>query len=149
MIYELKDFFVKGIAWINIIIGIVLFFGSMIGCSFAEQEGLVPDDFHYPDSPTIIEYEEMQIAPCLCGVIKNVALDELEDVLIELINAQTSQRIKATLSTATGQFYLDHTETGKGPFLLKLSKPGYNTVLLRVLLDLGGHKKLIITLPFS
>ena len=127
----------------------MFFFGSVIGCSFAGQEGGVQDDFHYPDSPTIIEYEEMQIASCLCGVVKNIAFDELEDVLIELKNEQTKQRTMATLSTATGQFYLDHTETGKGPFLLKFSKPGYNTVLWRVLLDPDVRKKLIITLPFS
>jgi len=121
----------------------------MIGCSFAGQDGRVPDDFHYPDSPTMIEYEEIQIATCLCGVIKNIAFDELEDVLIELINEQTNRRTMATLSTVTGQFSLNHAEAEKGPFLLKFSKPGYNTVLLRVLLDLDVYKKLTITIPFS
>ena len=134
---------------IKIIVGIIFIFGSVIGCSFAEQEGRVSDDLNYPDSPTMIEYEKMRIAHCLCGVVQNPADEELEDVLVELNNEKTNQRVNATFSTSTGQFYLDNVEAGKGPFLLKFSKPGYNTVLLRVLLDQDTSQELKITLQFS
>ena len=128
---------------------ILFFFGLANGCSFAGQEGSISDGFYYPESPVMIEYENIWVASCLCGVAKNPANDELEDVLIELINESTNQRITAVLSTSDGQFNLNHIEKGKGPFLLKFSKFGFNTVLLRVFLDKDSPQKLTITLPFN
>ena len=132
-----------------IVPGFLFFVGLAFGCSPAGQKNSVPRDFVYPEAQGIVEIEQIQTTLCLCGVVQDAQGDELEAVLVEILDRDTRQRAVATFSDAKGRFQLDGKEMGETFCVLRFSKPGFNTVLMRVRLDPKAHRELTVRLPFS
>jgi hypothetical protein len=120
----------------------------MFACSCIPQDS-VPTGFSYPDAPLIIEIEPIQISNCLCGIVQNSVGYEMGGVLIEILDAQTKHRVVATFSDSHGQFRLNPGHAVKDQYLLKFSKPGFNTTMMRVRLDPSVSQKLTVKLQFG
>lgn len=120
-----------------------------VSCFVAGRKSAIRRGFSYPDSPELVEIEEIKISNCLCGVVQNMQGDELDGVLVERLGEQRRERVSAILSDKKGRFHLDQGNTGGDSYLLRFSKPGFNSILVRVRCDAAASDKLIVQLPFS
>ncbi len=109
----------------------------------------VSPTFTYPDAPEIVEYREVQTSKSLSGIVRDLQRGTIAAVLVEVLSEPSATRVDAVLSDKNGKFSL-RPRSGNDVFLLRFSKPGFNTVVIHVKLNHdGGAHDLSITLPFS
>ncbi len=93
----------------------------------------VPKEFNYPESPEIIEFEKPFVFKALNGTITDNVGFPIPKVLVELVKADWKSRIKATLTDEQGKFILD--ESSPGINYIKISKDGFNTIFVKIIVD--------------
>lgn len=107
----------------------------------------VAEDFNYPESPATIQVESPYEAESLTGRISDPTSGGLERVLVERLSSGWKKRIDATFTNSEGSFSFSR-YSGKTQFL-KISKPGFNTLLVKVRLKDNVKSPLSIKLSVS
>jgi hypothetical protein len=90
----------------------------------------VPEDFNYPESPETVQDEIPYEAKSLAGKISDPTGAGLGKALVELLSSGWKKRIDATFTDSEGSFSFSR-YSGKTHFL-RISKPGFNTLLIKV-----------------
>jgi hypothetical protein len=90
----------------------------------------VAKDCSYPESPAIIRVESPYEAQSLAGRISDPTSAGLEKVLVQRLSSGWKKCIDATFTDSEGSFSFSQ-YSGKTQFL-RISKPGFNTLLIKV-----------------
>lgn len=107
----------------------------------------VAKDFSYPESPETIKDETPYEAESLAGRISDPTGAGLEKALVERLSSGWRKRIDATFADSEGSFSFSR-YSGKTQFL-KISKPGFNTLLVKVKIKDNVKSPLSIKLGVS
>jgi hypothetical protein len=91
----------------------------------------IPKDFAYPEPPSKTELKTPIKARSLSGKVADSAGFPIPKVLVERVSSDWKERLDATFTDSEGTFVLPNVPMGK--HFLKLSKPGFNTLLIRVI----------------
>jgi hypothetical protein len=109
------------------------------------QQRSVPKDFSYPEASETVEIESS--AKSLSGIVKSPNGDVLSDVLVERVGSDWKNRLDATLTNSKGKFALSNLPEGK--YYLKVSKSGFSTLLVKVILKKKAKSRLEFALPLG
>ncbi|MGA2261019.1 MAG: carboxypeptidase-like regulatory domain-containing protein [Acidobacteriota bacterium] len=104
--------------------------------------------FVYPDAPEIVEYQDVRPVKSLSGIVLNPQDDAVGDALVAVLSVATKVRLDAVLSGKDGKFNLGP-QNSTGAYLVRFSKPGFNTVVIRIKLSRVGAQDISVTLPYS
>jgi hypothetical protein len=96
----------------------------------AQEKQKVPEDFSYPPSPQIIQINKAMRSNSLSGVITDPSGSATSEVLVEILESNWGNRIEAILTDSEGVFAF--TKNAPGVYFLRLSKPGFDSMLLKV-----------------
>jgi hypothetical protein len=121
---------------------------TLVGCVATRAGQSVPADFAYPSAPEVVEYESTRFVRSLRGVVRNQQGDALEKALVEVLSAETRARLDALLTNKDGSFDFQGSAPREAVFL-RFSKPGFNTVVIRVAVNPEAREIVFVTLPFS
>jgi hypothetical protein len=121
---------------------------TLVGCVGTRAPQRVPADFAYPSAPEVVEYESTRFVRSLRGVVRNQQGDALERALVEVLSAETRSRLDALLTKQDGTFVFPGSPPTEAVFL-RFSKPGFNTVVIRVAVSPKARESVFVTLPFS
>jgi hypothetical protein len=105
----------------------------------------VPKDFSYPEGSQTIQIEIDGGA--LSGSVTDPNGGRLPDVLVERMGANWTNRNAAVFTDSRGRFRFSR--VGNGAYYLKLSKPGFSTLKVKVRLRNGSKSKLHLRLPLG
>jgi hypothetical protein len=107
----------------------------------------VPAGFNYPQSQETIRLDAEIRSRSLSGVVTdpNAAVAAL--VLVERVRPGWGKRISAVFSDPDGHFAF--AGVGPGTHFLRVSKPGFNTMLLKVRVTPKSRSRLQIELKLS
>lgn len=107
----------------------------------------VAKDFSYPESPETIKEEVPYEAQSLNGKVIDVTDSGLEKVFVERLCPGWGRRLDATFTDSNGFFSLS--SNSKKVQYLKFSKPGFNTLLIKVKLKNTASSSLNVKLGIS
>jgi hypothetical protein len=107
----------------------------------------VPDTFSYPESQEIIQVDAEIRSRSLSGVVRDPGGAVASKVLVERVRSGWGKRIGAVLSDAKGRFTFS--AVTPGTYFLRVSKPGFNTLLLTVRVSTKARSTLRIELQLS
>ncbi len=107
----------------------------------------VAKDFRYPESPETIKDGTPYGAKTLAGRVIDPAGAGMEKVLVERLDSGWGKRIDATFTDSDGSFSFFR-YSGKTQFL-RLSKPGFNTLLVKVRIKKNLKSQLKLKLGLS
>jgi hypothetical protein len=93
----------------------------------------VPKGFSYPESPETVKVKAPQAVRSLAGRVADSTNRGMEDVLVERLSSGWGVRREAVFTDSNGLFFL-HAASRKIQYL-KLSKPGFDTLLIKVALS--------------
>jgi hypothetical protein len=96
----------------------------------AQEKQRVPENFSYPESPEIIQINKAIKSKSISGIITDPSGAAASEVLVERLEANWGKRIEAILTDSKG--YFAFTRNTPGVYFLKISKPGFNSMLLKV-----------------
>ncbi|MCU1266968.1 MAG: Carboxypeptidase regulatory-like domain [Acidobacteria bacterium] len=114
------------------------------------QEGIagrVHATFRYPDSPVTKEIEKPFLVRSLAGRISDGTGSFMSEVLVELVGASWRHRIDAKLTDRDGNFHFLNLKNGT--YYLRFSKPGFDTLRIKVLKGRKAKSKLQLVLDPS
>ena len=109
------------------------------------QQRSVPKDFSYPEGSQSVQIEINGGA--LSGIVTDPNGGRLPDVLVERMGANWTNRNGAVFTDSCGRFRFSR--VGNGAYYLKLSKPGFSTLKVKVRLRNGSKSKLHLRLPLG
>jgi hypothetical protein len=107
----------------------------------------VAKDFSYPESPETIKNEVPYEAESLTGKVVDITDTGLGKVLVERLGSGWGKRLAATFTNSNGSFSLP-CDSNKTQYL-KLSKPGFNTLLIKVVVKKKTKSRLNVKLGVS
>lgn len=107
----------------------------------------VAKDFSYPESPETITDEVPYEVESLAGRVADVTGAGLGKVLVERLSSGWGKRLNATFTDTDGFFSLSY-NPNKVEYL-KLTKPGFNTLLVKVVTKKKLKSRLDIKLGVS
>jgi hypothetical protein len=107
----------------------------------------VAKDFSYPDSPETIKDEVPYEAESLAGRVIDITDAGLGKALVERLSYGWGKRLDATFTDSNGFFSLP-CNSNKTQYL-KLSKPGFNTLLIKVVMKKKTRSRLNVKLGVS
>jgi hypothetical protein len=107
----------------------------------------VPKDFSYPEASATVEVEKPYSAKSLSGIVELPSGGELPDVLVERVSSDWNTRLDAIFSDSEGRFRFPHLP--RGTYYLKLSKSGFSTLRVKVLVGKKSKAKLKFALPLG
>jgi hypothetical protein len=90
----------------------------------------VPEGFNYPESPQIIQVDKVIKSKSMSGTIIDPSGAAISDVLVERLEDNWGKRIEAILTDSKGYFAFIGSKSGL--YFLKISKPGFDSMLLKV-----------------
>jgi protocatechuate 3,4-dioxygenase beta subunit len=96
----------------------------------AQEKQRVPENFNYPESPQIIKVDKVIKSKSMSGTITDPNGAVVSDVLVEKLEDNWGKRVEAVLTDSKG--YFTFTNVVPGIYFLKLSKPGFDSMLLKV-----------------
>src|SRR5262245_37551526 len=96
----------------------------------AQEKQRVPEDFNYPESPQIIQVDKVIKSKSLSGIITDSVGAAVSDVLVEKLEDNWGKRVEAILTDSKGYFAFIGAKPGL--YFLKISKPGFDSMLLKV-----------------
>jgi hypothetical protein len=111
------------------------------------SERQVPPGFAYPESPSRTELKEPIRTRFLGGTVMDADGFPLSDVLVERVEGDWGTRLGAAFSSSDGVFLFNGESTGM--HFLRLSKPGSDTLLVRVITSKKARHPLKLRLRFS
>lgn len=104
----------------------------------------VPKAFRYPEARETVKTNAVTWVNSLAGRAVDSTNAPLEKVLVERLSTGWGKRIDATFTDADGSFSLPG-RSAKTRYL-KLSKPGFDTLLIRVRVNRRSNAKLTLAL---
>ena len=107
----------------------------------------VPRDFSYPEGSETIEIEAAIPAGALSGVVEVQSGGGIPDVLVERVTPDWEARLDAAFSDSGGRFSLSRVPPGS--YYLKLSKPGFSTLRVKVRVKKRDKSRLRLRLPLG
>ena len=96
----------------------------------AQERRKVPEDFSYPAPPQILQIDKIVRSNSLSGVIADPSGAATQEVLVEKLEDNWGKRIEAVFTDSEGFFAF--TKSAPGVYFLKISKPGFDSMLLKV-----------------
>jgi len=96
----------------------------------AQEKQKVPENFNYPASPQIIQVNKVIKSKSMSGIVTDPSGAAASDVLVEKLEGNWGKRVEAILTDSKG--YFAFTKNTPGIYFLKLSKPGFDSMLLKV-----------------
>ncbi len=121
---------------------------TLTGCVGRQGGQRVPSTFTYPSAPEIVEYQEVRTFRSLSGIVRDPQNEVMAAVLVEVLAEAGKARLDAVLSGKDGRFNL-RSQRGSGTYLVRFSKPGFNSVIIHARLGRDGAGGMSITLPLS
>jgi hypothetical protein len=126
---------------------LAIFVTTWMEVSVAQKpESSVPVGFSYPDTPQSIEFVQPFLTKSLSGRVQLHALRSgsvdmpVQKAIVERMSADWSTRLEATFSNSKGDF--SFSGSLKGTNYLRVSKPGYATLKLKVIVTKRAPAKL-------
>jgi hypothetical protein len=107
----------------------------------------VPSRFNYPQSQETIQVDAEIKSRSLSGVVTDPGGAGASKVLVERVRPGWGKRISAVFSNSDGHFAFSG--IGSGTHFLRVSKPGFNTMLLKVRVSAQNKSTLRIDLKLS
>ena len=107
----------------------------------------VPKEFSYPESPSTTKMAQPIIARSLSGSVLAPSGSRIPKVLVELVSEDWKTRVDARSTNSEGSFVFAKVPMGK--HFLKVSKPGFDTLLVTVITTKKTKAKLRLYLKFS
>jgi hypothetical protein len=107
----------------------------------------IAKDFSYPESPETITVEVPYEAKSLAGRVADVTDAGLEKVLVERLSSGRGKRLDAIFTDSNGFFSL-RCNSSRVQYL-KLSKPGFDTLLIKVVMKKDLKSRLDVKLGVS
>jgi hypothetical protein len=107
----------------------------------------VPAGFNYPQSQETIQVEAEIKSRSLSGLVTDPSGAVASRVLLEKVRPGWGKRISAVFSDTDGHF--GFAGAGPGTHFLRVSKPGFNTMLLKVKVSAKARSTLRIDLKLS
>jgi len=126
-----------------LLIGLLPFFG--LARNQCGQR--VPASFNYPQSQETIQVDAEIKSRSLSGVVTDPSGAGASKVLVERVRPGWGKRISAVFSDTDGHFAF--AGVGSGTHFLRVSKPGFNTMLLKVRVSAKTKSTLRIDLKLS
>ena len=105
---------------------------NVVACKRQAERPRINKDFSYPKSFDTLKYETPYPAKSLAGIVTDSNEAVLEKVLVERLRPDWQDRIEATFTHSDGAF--SFSRHSKGIQFLRLSKPGFNTILVKVVI---------------
>lgn len=105
---------------------------------------VAPADLSYPQSPENVYIESPFVSRELGGTIKDQDGMGMTDVLVEIISPTNGKRTRAILTTSEGVFSFGRKKSAT--YTLRISRPGFNTTILKVKITKKRTSKLSIRL---
>ena len=109
------------------------------------QDRPVPKDFSYPESSETIVVAAS--TKSLSGIVISPSGNALQDVLVEQVDLNWKNRLAATFTDSGGRFAMSNLPEGK--YYLKISKSGFCTLRVKVLLRHRARPQLQLELPLG
>ena len=134
---------------INLLIAVLLIdvSGAIL---FAQQkipQRQVSKDSSYPEASATVEVEKPYSAKSLSGIVELPNGGGLSDVLVERVNSDWGTRLDAVFSDSDGRFSFRNLP--RGTYYLKLSKSGFSTLRVKVMLRKKSKSRLKFSLPLG
>ena len=107
----------------------------------------VPRSFKYPESQETIRIDAKIESRLLSGIVRDPNGAGSSKVLIERVEPGWGKRLGAVFSNTNGHFAF--TRVRSGTHFLRISKPGFNTMLLKVRVSTKIKSTLQIELKLS
>src|SRR5882672_181860 len=107
----------------------------------------VPDTFNYPQSQETIQVDAEIKSRSLSGVVTDPSGAVASQVLVERVRPGWGKRIAAVLTDSHGHFVF--ARAAPGTHFLRVSKPGFNTMTLKVRVTPKARSRLQIELKLS
>jgi hypothetical protein len=108
---------------------------------------IIPDTFNHLKSQETIQVDAEIKSRSLSGVVTDPNGAPVSRVLVERVRTGREKRISAVISDSTGHFTF--AGVSPGTHFLKVSKPGFNTMLLKVRVSATTSSTLRIELKLS
>lgn len=103
----------------------------------------VPKDFSYPEARETVKADAPLSVRSLAGKVVDSTNSAIERVLVERLSTGWNKRLDATFTDSNGLFSLPGRSNIQ---YLKLSKPGFDTLLIRVRINRKAKAKLTLAL---
>lgn len=129
-------------------LGAIALLFAQTACLGRQGGQRVSSIFVYPDAPEIVEYQDVRTFKSLSGMVCDPQHEAVANVLVEVLSESTTERLDAVFSGKDGKFNL-RSANSNGTYLVRFSKPGFNTVIIHAKLSRGVAQDISITLPFS
>jgi hypothetical protein len=126
----------------QIVVAAMLYFSAL---DVSAQQRPVPKDFSYPEGSQTIQIEIN--AATLSGIVTDPNGGALSDVLVERMGVDWTNRSAAVFSDSRGVFRLSRVPNGV--YYVKLSKPNFSTLKVKVRLRNGSKSRLRLRLPLG
>ena len=120
---------------------------SALGGARRYDQSRVPKGFHYPESQETIQVDAPIKSKSLAGRVVDPAGFGLDKVLVEHVGAGWRHRRSARFTDSEGLFVFS-THSSGGHYL-RLSKPGFKTLLVKVLITKNSQSQLRLALGVS
>lgn len=117
------------------------------GSPVQERLAEVPEGFSYPEPEEQIELSTPFYASSLSGIILDPSGAPMGRVLVEQVNSEWDRRVQAVFSDTEGTFVLSVEPAGK--YYLRLSYPGFKTLLITVITRKESETELKVELPLD
>lgn len=127
-----------------LLIGVVVPFLSVARNQCGQK---VPSGFNYPQSQETIQVDAEIKSRSLSGVVTDPSGAAASRVLVEKVRPGWRKRISAVFTDTEGHFAF--AGAGPGTHFLRVSKPGFNTMLLKVKVSAKAKSTLQIDLKLS
>jgi len=105
----------------------------------------VPKDFSYPEGSQTVQIEVA--AGALSGIVTDPNGGPLPEVLVERVDSAWTNRFSAKFTDSHGRFRFSRLPNA--PYYLKISKPNFSTLKVKVNLRNGARSKLHLRLPLG
>jgi Carboxypeptidase regulatory-like domain len=120
--------------------------GAIISAQTVSQRQ-VPPDFSYPEASITVVIQKPFFAKSLSGIVYVQTPDGLPDVLVECVTPDGSRRLDAVFTDSEGRFSFP--VLLRGTYHLRLSKPGFSALRVRVVLSGKSRRQLRLNLPLG
>lgn len=105
----------------------------------------VPREFSYPESSESVEIEVG--AGTLSGIVADPNGGPLTNALVERVGASWANRVSAVFTDSQGRFRFSRQPNGE--YYLKITKPNFSTLKVKVNLRNESKSKLRLRLPLG
>jgi hypothetical protein len=131
-----------------LILGLVLASSQLgyVNCS-QRKPTPVPKEFSYPESPSTTKFETPMSARALSGTVTESSGSKIAKALVEIVSENGKTRLDARLTDDHGSFFFGKAVPGK--HYLKVSIPGFDTLLVTVIVDKKSKATLRLFLQAS